>query len=268
MKLAALVALTSLALARTALADDPAQPTQPDAVQPEAAPKSTVQRPWLYGDDTTIPAPLSAVITTRTTYTASRSVTRPFASNVSAPGGLAELGAEVGVLPLLSLQATGVLGFGDGLAAGMVGGFRFAPLAHTRSPFQLVLGGGYLRDRSADNGVYARAAATYDVGRLRLGTTVHGEHVFSPGRDAVDLLVTAGASVRVAGPVRAGVEYVGQDLEELADAEAEQGARHFLGPTLAFDALDHKLMFAAGPAAGLSSQSPRLVGRLSIAYAF
>ncbi len=265
--LATAVFIGTVSVAGAALADDtPA----PDAVRSDVAPEKRAQRLWLFVDDASIPAPLAAVVTARTTYTSSGgpSVTRPFASNTSAPGGLQELGAELGVLPMLSLQATGVVGFGDGLATGMVGGLRFAPLSRTRSPFQLVLGGGYLRDRSADNGVYARVSATYDVGRLRLGTTAHGEHVFATARDGVDLLVIAGASVRVFGPVRAGVEYVGQDLEELAGDAAERGARHFIGPSLSFDALDHKLMFAAGPAAGLSAQSPRVVGRLSFAYAF
>jgi len=265
--LAAAMFMGSMFVGQRVLADEA---LAPDAVRSEVAPAPLAQRPWLFVDDATIPAPLAVVVTSRTTYTsgASRSVTRPFASNTSAPGGLQEFGAELGVLPMLSLQASGVLGFGDGLAAGMVGGLRFAPLSRTRSPFQLVLGGGYVRDRTADNGVYARVAATYDAGRLRLGTTLHGEHVFAQSRDDIDVLVTAGASVRVAGPVRAGVEYVGQDLEELVGDAAERGARHFIGPTLAFDALDHKLMFAAGPSAGLSAQSPRVVGRLSIAYAF
>jgi hypothetical protein len=264
-----LAAMAVLVWPAASLAED--QPSAPDTViAPPVTTPRPVSRPWLYSDDATIPAPLHAVVQMRGTYTSAgdRSVTRPFASNVSARGGLAEIGGVVGLLPLLSIEATGVMGFGDGLSGGMVGGLRFAPLAMTRSGFRLVIGGGYLRDRSADNGVYGRVAASYDVGRLRVATMAHGEHVFGVGRDALDLLVTAGASVRVVGPVRAGVEYVGQDLEELGADAAEGGARHFVGPVLSFDMLDHKLMFAGGPAAGLSYSSPRVVGRLSLAYAF
>jgi hypothetical protein len=234
------------------------------------APEPEARRPWLYADDATIPAPLRAVFVSRLTFAsgAERSVTRPFASNAAAPGGLAEVGGEVGLLPTLSLDAAGIMGFGDGLAGGMVGGLRFAPLARASSSFRLVLAGGYLRDRSSENGAYAKVAASFDYHRLRLASAAHGEHVFAKGRDGVDLLVTLGASLRVAGPLRVGVEYVGQDLEEIDGDEAEGGARHFLGPTLAVDLLDHRLMLAGGPAAGLSEHSPRVVGRMSIAYAF
>ncbi len=249
----------------------------------KAPPPRTVERPWLYTDDATIPGQWQAVVGSELTLSnaGERSVTRPFSSNVApnchqgdatcaaAVGGLGEVNAEVGLLPMLSVGATGVIGFGDALEGGMTAGVRFAPFAAARHHFRLVLGGGYLLDRTEASGMFARVAATYDAGPVRLAGTLHGEHVFAEDRDAVDLLVMLGASYRLAGPVRLGLEYVGQDLEEIGTGDdAEGGARHFIGPTASLELLQRRLFIDFGPAVGLSYQSPRLVGRLALAYAF
>ena len=60
-------------------------------------------------------------------------------------------------------------------------------------------------------------------------------------------MVQAGASYRVAGAFRAGVEYVGQDLEESFSAGAEGGARHFVGPIASMQLLDNRFTVVAGP---------------------
>jgi hypothetical protein len=255
-----------LAIAGSARADDP----PPDARKPVQTTERVVERPWLYADDATTPGQWQSIAGTRFTYSArSSSVTRPFASNLSAPGGLVELNAEVGILRELSVAATGVMGFGDGLTGGATVGLRFAPLARLKFPFRIVLGGGYLRERSADDGLFFRVAATYDAGPVRFGATFHGEHVFAPGRDALDAMLILGANVKLNRIVRLGVEYVAQDLEGyFDDEEAEGGVRHFLGPTASFELLEKRLFLAFGPAVGLSYGSPGLVGRGSLAFAF
>ena len=78
----------------------------------------------------------------------------------------------------------------------------------------------------------------------------------------------AGVSYRVVGWFRAGVEWVGQDLEETFDDGAEGGARHFIGPTAALQLLQDRLTIVAGPSVGLSSGSPNVLGRLAVAYGF
>ena len=258
-------ALVALLCAPVASADD-----EPDAVRlPDTLPRRA-ERPWLYADDATTPGQWQALVGTRLTYSgADRGVTRPFASNVSAPGGLAEINGEVGVLPTLSVAATGVIGFGDTLSSGMTAGLRFAPLANAKIPFRLVLGGGYLLERSAGNGLFLRVAATYDAGAFRFGGTFHAEHVFLQGRDALDAVMILAANVKLGRIVRLGIEYVAQDLEGYADRqEAEGGVRHFLGPTSSFELLEKRLFVAFGPAVGLSYGSPKVVGRASVAYAF
>ena len=81
-------------------------------------------------------------------------------------------------------------------------------------------------------------------------------------------MIQAGASFRIAGEVRAGVEYVGHDLEEAAATGAEGGARHFLGPTASVQLLEDRLTIVAGPSIGLSGSSPAFLGRVAAAYGF
>jgi hypothetical protein len=136
------------------------------------------------------------------------------------------------------------------------------------SETHLVVSGGYLRELNGGDGAWVRVSLAQDVGRLRVGATIHGEHVFASGRDPVDVLVMAGASFAVTGPLRAGVEYVAQDLEEAVGDGAEGGARQFLGPTVALEAMGRHLAIVAGPALGIGPQSPAYSGRMSIAYEY
>jgi hypothetical protein len=126
--------------------------------------------------------------------------------------------------------------------------------------------GGWLRELGGDrDGAWLRLTVAQDIERLRLGATVHGEHVFATGRDPVDVLLLAGASYGLVGPLRAGLEYVGQDLEESWGDQAEGGARHLVGPELAVELLRRRLSISGGPAFGIGSQSPAFSGRFSMA---
>jgi hypothetical protein len=78
----------------------------------------------------------------------------------------------------------------------------------------------------------------------------------------------AGASYRVLGPLRAGVEYVAQDLEGAFGDDAEQGMRHFVSPNLAIELPARRLTISGGPAFGLSPGSPPSMGRVAIACGF
>jgi hypothetical protein len=256
--------LLLLAWPRGASAEGAQEQPGPSATSPgpDVAP-----RPWLYLDDPSIAAPLRVIAFTRATYAKDDSPTRPFGANLARPGGVVEAGAEVGLLPRLSLAASG-FGGGDQLGFGALAGVRFEPFAGFWPSTHLVLSGGYLRELNGGDGAWARIGFAQDIDRLRLGATLHGEHVFAPGRDSVDVLVMAGASYRVAGPLRAGLEYVAQDLEESFKDEAEGGARQFLGPQVALELLDKRLSIAAGPALGLNAQSPKFSGRFALAYEY
>ena len=264
----ALFAVASILLVTSAALAD--EPIAPDVPKPAIPPRQVAERPWLYGDDATTPGQWQTIAGTRFTYSSGNtSTTRPFASNLSSPGGIAELNGEVGLLPELSVAATGVMGFGDGVSAGATAGLRFAPLARLALPFRLVLGAGWLHERTSNDGLFVRVAATYDVGPVRFGATFHGEHVFARGRDALDTMLILGANAKLNRFVRLGIEYVAQDLEGyFDDEEAEGGVRHFLGPVASFELWDKRVFLAFGPAVGLSYGSPGLVGRGSLAFAF
>src|SRR5438445_382197 len=87
------------------------------------------------------------------------------------------------------------LGVFCGLGVGMIAGVRVAVVdaSHTH----LTLSAGYLRELEGASGAFARVSFAQEVGRARLALTGHGEHLFARGRDALDVMVIAGASVGV-----------------------------------------------------------------------
>jgi hypothetical protein len=201
---------------------------------------------------------------------------------------MVSLGGEVGLMPRLSILALGQMGVGGVTSpnAGAIVGLRAQLSPPSWSHVRIVASAGYLReawsspvysdDRGAwtpgqpngDNGAWAEAGVSADVNRLHLGFTGHGEHVFAQGRDGVDVMLRAGPSYDVLGPLRAGVEWVGQDLEEAFSDGAEEGARQFVGPTVSVRLLQDRFTIVGGPSFGLSPQSPKVLGRIALAYGF
>lgn len=293
-------------LAPSAFAQTTPERAEPNRVQSTLAPSTEVERPWLYNDDPTIPAPWRVVAAMSETYSGNdRSVSRPFASGDDGPGGKASIGVQLGLPYHFAIDVTGVLGFfGQNHAAGedpcadsttgtcssvgggLMAGVRFAPFDGAKHGFRLAIGAGYLQDLNQASGMYARVTATYDVGRLRLAAMVHGEHVARNGSDPVDLMATLGASVRVAPAFRVGVEYIVQDLEEAftsgagdaGDADssvpgaAEGGVHQFVGLTGSLSLLRRKLFINFGPALAfrpeLASGQVSPVGRAVVSYTF
>ncbi len=121
---------------------------------------------------------------------------------------------------------------------------------------------------SGATGVTALAAGSLDRGPLRVAANLRTDKVFAQGRDSADYLVTVGASFRVASFLRVGAEYVGQDLEELVAPEAEGGARHAAGPTVALDLDGGRYQVALGSGFGLTARSPRALARGTVAFNF
>jgi hypothetical protein len=279
----------------------PADGLPPDAVvQTDESARHAIDRTWLYADDARVAAPLAAIAMSSVSYTdvgssptrlASPygSTYRAFAGNTAQPGGMVSVGGELGLLPRVSVMALGQMGFvgdGSGPSAGAIAGVRVSLLPPSWTHTRFVASAGYLREAwsgpvfnedtsrwlpgnpHGDNGAWFQAAFSGDIQRLRLAGAVHGEHVFSSGRDPVDVMVQLGASYRVAGGFRMGAEYVGQDLEESFSAAAEGGARHFIGPTASMQLLSNRLTMVAGPSVGLSALSPQLLARFALAYGF
>jgi hypothetical protein len=229
------------------------------------------ERPWVHVQDASIPAPGQVVVASGATYASTNaSVTRPFASNLVGPGTTIDAGGEVGVVGPLAFQAIGMLGglgTASGAAAGILTGARVELLRE--GPLRLALGAGYLRELGGEGGAWTRVHASWQTGRVRLAGVLHGEKVFAPRRDAVDVMVTAGASYRLGRYVRSGIEYVAQDLEGYFEREeAEGGVRHFVGPNASFNLADDRFAISAGPAVGLSYDSPKILARLVASCAF
>jgi hypothetical protein len=287
--------------------DDPAPSSPPpvvDVVREDTSERHQIDRTWLYADDARVPQPLSVVAMASTSYTDVGSspfrvagVVVPtkyaaFAGNTAQPGVMTSLGAELGLLPRVSVVALGqleVAGETSHPNGGGVAGLRVLLTPTSWGRFHVVASGGYLRESWAgpvfdddknqwtagnpdgDNGMWFQAAVSGDIGRLRMVGNLHAEHVFSAGRDPLDVMVDLGATYRIAGGFRAGLEWVGQDLEETFSPGAEGGARMFIGPIASYQLLRERLSIVAGPALGFSQatgEAPSFTGRLALAYGF
>jgi hypothetical protein len=208
--IAAAVAFPVALLSAVARADELAAPDMPTT---EKSAPHAIDRAWLYLDDAKGRAPMTAIGTMSVAYTSvgtnpdpTSEPYRAFAGNTAQAGALATLGAEVGILPRVSLEALGQMqlgGEGPGVNPGAVAGARFQLSPPSWTAVHLTASAGYLRETwstpadPADaknagggaHGAWASVAAAFDIQRLRLGVTAFGEHVFAPGRDGVDVML-------------------------------------------------------------------------------
>jgi len=298
-RVAPLLALGASLVAVSAHAD----PANPDVVTKEGEEPHAIDRSWLYADDAHVAAPLTVIAMTSTSYTDVGSspfriaaVTVPtkytaFDANTAQPGVMFAAGGELGLFSHVSVMALGELGLDgeNGANGGAIAGIRVRVFPVTWTRLRLALSGGYLREswegpvydddtgkwnpgnQNGDNGAWFQAAISGDIGRLRLVGDFHGEHVFAEGRDPLDVMVDLGVSYLLAGTFRAGLEWVGQDLEETFSPGAEGGARMFFGPIASLQLLRNQLTLVAGPSLGLSQapgEAPNFVGRIAAAYGF
>ena len=229
-----------------------------------------VDRSWLYNDSTRLPAPGRAIALMRATY-GSGSPTRAFSSNLGTAGAMLELGGEIGLFQGVSAIAIGTQAqdsSGSSQTGGMAG-LRWSVLPRSIRSTQLVVSGGVLRELQGNGGAWGRLSLGHDEGPTRLAVSVHAEKIFSAGRDGADFMVSAGATTRVYRALRAGIEYVGQDLEGvLDDEEAEGGARHIIGPVLSVALWDQRISLVGGPAVVLGAAQNRVLGRLALSCQF
>lgn len=192
---------------------------------------------------------------------------RPLPANITTAGASHAIGAAYGVTDRFAPFA----GVTTDVAAGAtVSAGARVQLTDPLSAFRFGLAGAAFREgKGGTFGLWARAIGSYDLGRVRLAGNVHVERAFATGRDTIDVLAMGGVSVRVAGGVRLGAEYVGQDLEDaIEQEEAEGGAKHFAGPTAALDISGGRLQIVMGPAFGLNANSPRFLGRIGVLASF
>src|SRR5262249_46316027 len=105
----------------------------------------------------------------------------------------------------------------------------------SRGSTMVAAGGGVRQQWDGTPVLLGRIVAGSDVGGGRVqGSLVLARAGASPlVHDAADLFTSVGWTRRAGGPIRVGVEAIGQDLEGLWNpAEAEGGATLLVGPSL------------------------------------
>lgn len=237
-----------------------------------AKPPAPVERPFLYLVDPTLPRPMHVIAGYSAGYASSSAATRPLAATAHRGGLVNELRLEGGLHERVAPFATGMLApphAGERSArAALQAGLRVLVTDPASRGFRLALSAAYLRDFQSASGGFARATASYEVGRLRLASMLHTERTFADESDPIDFYAVAGASYRVLDSLRVGAEYVAQDIEGAWEHnEAEGGIRHFAGADLAWSYND-RLLLTAGPAFGLGAPAPAVLGRASLSYLF
>ncbi len=142
-------------------------------------------------------------------------------------------------------------------------------LTHPDSRWRAAVLAGALREgESRSFGAWAQATGSFSAGPVLLEANAYLEHVFAQNRDALDYLGMLGASYRVLDGLRVGAEFVGQDLEEIADPGAEGGARMGVGPDVAVDLYRGRIQLVVAALFGLNSVSPGAMARVGILGSF
>jgi hypothetical protein len=245
-----------------------------DAPAPVELTRAPVEQPFLYMVDPHGPAARQVLAGYALAFSSTAGAIRPIPGNFDSEGIVHQLSLEVGVLDQLRVYAQTLIAESLGTATDVTGvavqlGARAIVTPMRWRIFRLMLTGAFLREFGADLGAFGELTATVDLGRVRLATTLHAEHIFGANRDPIDLYAVVGVSVRVTPILRLGAEYVAQDVEALADddADAEGGARHYVGPDVALSLRKNHLLLTGGAAIQLAS-APGVLARAALIYVY
>lgn len=139
---------------------------------------------------------------------------------------------------------------------------RQVVLRRERAGVDLGVTAGYMREIDRAHLVTGSLQAAGALGPVEVAGTLYLEKAFAAGRDAVDVIVTVGAAYPITSFASLGLEYQGQDLEDLWEREeAEGGARHLAGPTATVHFFERRVAAGLGLGAGLTRNSPDVVVR-------
>lgn len=139
-----------------------------------------------------------------------------------------------------------------------------------RFPVAITLGAGYTADSLLQHGASGTVAVSANFGRVDLTLNVRGSHYFHAGRDPLDVYVSLGALVRATPWLRAGAEYVGEELEALTSGDVEDTGtgRHYVGPTAVVNLWKDKLRLSAGAGPVFERGHTAPMARTSLGYVF
>jgi hypothetical protein len=197
---------------------------------------------------------------------------RPIPVNLAASNGSHSIslayGATYRLAPFVGATFAENPGAPSTVAATVTGGLEYQ-LLRPGAPLRVSLSAAGVHEGASDaSGFSALAAASLEQGAVRLAANVRADKLFAANRDAVDVITMLGASYRVVSVLRMGAEYVGQDLEEAFGDDAEGGARHALGPSVALDLDGGRYQLAVAPLFGLGARSPGALVRAALALNF
>ncbi len=167
------------------------------------------------------------------------------------------IGLESGLTDNLSLSAFGIMTYGvednvmrtDSFYLG--GKYRIGESGLL--PLDAGLTFGYLQETGGIPVIQAGGILSKESGEINFTSNVLFEKAFEKGRDDIDMFITAGFSYEISEWLRTGIEYAGQDLEDLwEEEEAEGGARHIIGPVGAVRFNKGKIQVLFTPAVAFS----------------
>jgi hypothetical protein len=156
-------------------------------------------------------------------------------------------------------------------------------LLDSSSHVRLAIGVGAAREWEGTTTALARLCLGWSSRRTLLFGNLRLEKPFATGRDSVDVITTIGWLQTIRPGLRLGAEAVGEDLEGFWEAEAEGGAKIFVGPALHWSTRSGRVWLSSegGPIlyatrSPLVSPAPRELGatrngltvRASVGYTF
>ncbi len=192
-------------------------------------------------------------------------------------GVVQQLGVQGGFTPWLAAGGYGLVSMGnpsDSPVSGAGGGYVHFTFLRPKEGRNGGTVGLTVDAHGEFGGVFSlagRLGGGGRIGRFQVGGDLEVEKRFAEGADGVDVMVTLGANVAVIQDrLRLGVEYVGQDLEDLwEEEEAEGGAAHILAPSLTASLLSKRqLQLGVAPGVVLSAQGAGFGGRFTAAWRF
>jgi len=263
----ALALLAVGSLSRPALADDAPEANAPPAPPPAtSAPAEPVndtpisdtrsnapERGFLFAVEPSVPDPLHAVVSAGMGNVTRTGEERPVGSGPVFP----TLGAEVGLLPRLSVYAEGgavVIQSGNPgqLASPFIldAGVHVLLTNPTSRMWRLSLRPSYSYDVTSASTLNLTATLGWYYENIRIVSSFEGSHTFQAGSDPIDLQATLGATYALPLGFRVGLEGVVSDLEEIVTPGAEGGSSAFAGPTAGWE--NDRIQVVAGPAFGIT----------------
>lgn len=223
-----------------------------------------LQRPFAFVVDPSAPGEGHLALSVDLGMGSGIAADRPLPVTLAAPSAATTVGASYGLTGHVAAYANAIA-HQEGAASASAG--ITVRLTRPTAPLRATISAGGLHEGlTGANGATFLAAVSLDQGPVRLAANVSGEKMLTGGRDRLDVVALAGGSVRVARQVRVGGEWVSQDVEETLSDGAEGGARHAVGPDVAFELGGGRYQLSLATLFGVTPASPRALFRAGLSY--